>query len=180
MSSETKSVCCTDSMVCCLYSYAFLRRNVLWSQVFWPSYGNFSQKRSHLALKWLFKVFLLFFFYKFAITWRKLVQIPKFWFLNLTTIICPSYDDIHSTNMVIEGCFSGVAIFKTLKNMPNFSILNPTKWNISSEAPWTDLKSHIPEKPLAICFRWCMTLVRTQKFLLSSFLGGVVGKFCLV
>ena len=33
--------------------------------------------------------------------------------------------------------------------------------------------SHTAEKLLAMRFFWCIALVRAQKFLLSSFLGGV-------
>ena len=101
-------------------------------------------------------------------------QIPNFLCLNPITIICASCNNIYFTFMVIKDGFSGETTLKTFKkNRPNFSIWNTLKWNISSGAPGTYLMSHTAEKLLAMRFFWCIALVRAQKFLLSSFLGGV-------
>ena len=64
---------------------------------------------------------------KIAITQPNMVQIPKFQCINPTTIICPSYDNIFSTNMVIKVCFSGGAILKTFKKQAQFQYLKPFK-----------------------------------------------------
>ena len=56
-----------------------------------------------------------------------MVQIQKFQCINPTTIICPSYDDIFSTNIVIKDCFSGGAILKTFNKQAQFQYLKPLK-----------------------------------------------------
>ena len=73
-----------------------------------------------------------------------MVQIPKFWCLNLCTNICPSFGNIHSIKMVINNELAGEETLKTINFKPNFCIENHKKWNNSFFPPWTDLKSHIP------------------------------------
>ena len=102
-----------------------------------------------------------------------MVQIPKFWFLNLCTNICPSFGNIHSIKMVINNELTGEETLKTINFKPNFCIENHKKWNNSFFPPWTDLKSHIPWKLLTIRFFWCMAGPWTWKFLLFGFLGSV-------
>ena len=117
---------------------------------------------------------LLFIFIKNAVIQPKMVQIPKFWFLNLCTNICPSFGNIHSIKMVINNELTGEETLKTINFKPNFCIENHKKWNNSFFPPWTDLKSHIPWKLLTIRFFWCMACLWTWKFLLFGFLDSVV------
>ena len=103
-----------------------------------------------------------------------MVQIPKFWCLNLCTNICPSFGNIHSIKMVINNELTGEETLKTINFRPNFCIENHKKWNNSFFPPWTDLKSHIPWKLLTIRFFWCMACLWTWKFLLFGFLDSVL------
>ena len=52
-----------------------------------------------------------------GVTFEEKLYIITEGYLNLITIICPSCDNIYSTNIVIKDCFSGGAILKTLKKI---------------------------------------------------------------
>ena len=67
-----------------------------------------------------------------------MVQIPKFWCLNPSTIICPSCENIHSVKMTITNELIGEEAFKTFNFEPHFPIKNHKKWNNSPGAPGTD------------------------------------------
>ena len=116
---------------------------------------------------------LLFIFIKNAVIQPKMVQIPKFWRLNLCTNICPSFGNIHSIKMVINNELTEEETLKTINFRPNFCIENHKKWNNSFFPPWTDLMSHIPWKLLTIRFFWCMACLWTWKFLLFGFLDSI-------
>ena len=85
------------------------------------------------------------FFTKIAITQPKTVQFQKFC-INLTTIICPSYDNNFSTNMVIKDCFSGGSILKTFKKQTQFQYLKPFKVKYLSRSSTNRFKVTHPWK----------------------------------
>ena len=75
---------------------------------------------------------------KTVITQPKMVQIPKFWCLNPSTIICPSCENIHSVRRTITNELTAVETFKTFNFKPHFPIKKQKMWNISQGAPGTD------------------------------------------
>ena len=111
---------------------------------------------------------------KSAITQPKIVQIPKFWCLHSCTIIWPSYENIYSTKIIILAGFQGKESPKTIKNRLNFPFINNKMSNNSFFPPWTDYLPHIPGIVMSICFFWHMSLEWASKFLLWSFMDGVM------
>ena len=75
------------------------------------------------------------FFTKNAITRPKMVQIPKFWFINPSTNIFPSFGNIHSIKMVINNELTGEETLKTIDFRPYFCIKSHKKWNNSFFPP---------------------------------------------
>ena len=70
--------------------------------------------------------------------------------------------------------FQGKESPKTIKNRLNFPFINNKMLNNSFFPPWTDYLPHIPGILMSIRFFWHMSLEWASKFLLWSFMDGVI------
>ena len=77
-------------------------------------------------------------------------------------------------SMSFKAGFQGKELPKTIKNMPNFPFKNNKMLNNSFFPPWVDLKTHIPGIVMSLRFFWHRSLEWSLKFLLWSFMDGVI------